>query len=200
MPRYYVRDNEKYMFKNVEIERKNLYHIMSEIGVSEAFLWRHADWIDESNKEEEKKKREFIQEKINIIESKGGKTNYYDMYEMYGRVHNLWSIIAGVQKLPESFIEKYSDKFRNCWRTLCERQNLSEDFMRRNLDKLDWWAVAHFQKYSENFYFEFFENINEKAKYQELIQTKEYLRPKNLTNKSLILLLKMNGYTENGEN
>lgn len=192
MPKYYIEDREKYMFRDVESQRENLYYILSEIGVSEDFLWRHADWIDEATKAEQQKRRKLIQEKINQIESKGGKTNYSDMYEMYGRVSNLWSIIAQTQNLPESFIEKHHDKFKNYWRSICENQKLSDDFMRRNSEKLNWWAVAHFQKYSEDFYFEFFDEINGAVRYKDLLN-KEHLRPERLKHDGLILLLKIRG-------
>jgi len=192
MPKYYIEDREKYMFRDVESQRENLYYILTEIGVNEDFLWRHAAWIDEASKMEERKRRKLIQEKINQIESKGGKTNYFDMYEMYGRVNNLWSMIAQTQNLPESFIEKHYDKFKNYWRSICEYQKLSEDFMRRNSEKLDWWAVAHFQKYSEDFYFEFFDEINGSVRYKDLLN-KEHLRPERLKNEGLILLLKIRG-------
>jgi hypothetical protein len=180
-----------------EVRKKNLYYILSEIKVDEEFLWKHADWIDESTEMEKSRKRRFIQEKINSIESRGGKTNYYDMQEMYGRVSNLWSMITQSQKLPEAFMEKYLEKFStNDWRSICQFQKLSEEFMRKYLEKIDWYTVSIYQKFSEEFYFDFYEKISKHSNYSDLINsyTHENLWPNNLKHQGLILLLKMHGH------
>jgi hypothetical protein len=189
----WYNDRKNYMFQSEESQRRNLYYILTEINVKEEFIIKHADWIDEATKMEKERKRNYIQKKIDDIEAKGGKTNYYDMYEMYGRVSDLWTIIIETQRLSESFIEKYMDKFKNGWSSICKYQKLSEDFMRKHSEKLNWWSVAHFQNYSQEFYFEFFDNISSKAEYKELITTKEHLRPERLTHEGLILLLKIRG-------
>lgn len=198
MPKYRIEEREERLFRTEESQRKNLYYILTEIGVKPEFLWKHAAHFDDATEMERRERREQIQEKINKIEAKGGKTNYQDMYEMYGKVWDLWSIIAQIQTLPEDFIEAYIDKFSNHWRTICERQKLSDDFMRRHADKMNWWAVAYFQDYSEEFLLEFFDEIYEaikhdRAKYDEL---DGFLRIKNPTNPQLILLLKMRGMME----
>jgi len=193
MPKYYLDEREEYMFRNHDSERKHLYYILSEIGVSHDFLWRHADWIDEATMMEKKKRREYIQSKINAIEARGGKTNYQDMEEMYGRAHDLWKVISSTQKLPEPFIEKYSEKLS--WDEISRHQKLSDDFMRKHQDKLNWWAITYSQDYSEEFLLEFFNEIinavgHDNPKYSE---SNGFLRIRELKNEQLILLLKMTG-------
>jgi hypothetical protein len=192
MPKYYIEKREEHMFRDEESQRKNLYYILNEIGVKEEFLWKHVDWIDEATKMEKKKKTEFIQEKINAIEAKGGKTNYYDMEEMYGRVHDLWKVISETQKLPEAFIEKYSEKLN--WHSICRNQKLSDDFMRKHKEKLNWWAVAYFQDYSEEFLLEFFTEIMEAVSFDNPKHDmfNGFLRIREVKDPKLILLLKMN--------
>jgi len=188
---------EEIMFRSIESERKNLYRILSNINVNEKFILKHLDWIDEATKMEKVKRRSFIQDKINSIEEKGGKTNYQDMYEMYGYVHDLWDIIIESQRLSESFIEKYIIKRnKDNWKIICEKQDLSEEFMRKYSNNLNWWAVAHFRKFSEEFYLDFYENISQYIKYEDIKMFQIHL--KNLKNESLKLLLAMReGY--NGE-
>jgi hypothetical protein len=198
MPRYRIEDRDKHMFRTEENQRKNLYYILTEIGVRPEFLWKHAQYFDDATEMERRKRRDQIQEKINTIEAKGGKTNYQDMYEMYGKVWDLWSIITQIQTLPEDFIEANIHRFSNEWRTICERQKLSDDFMRRHADKMNWWAVAYFQDYSEEFLLEFFDEIYEAVKHDRPRHTPNngFLRVKSPTNPQLILLLKMRGMME----
>jgi hypothetical protein len=186
MPKYYIEEKERYMFKTYESQKENLYYILSNIGVSEKFLWEHENNIEEASSIERKKHRKMIFDKMVEIEEKGGKANLHDLYEYYGDKPDLWKILPQTQKLPDEFIEKYADKFS--WRDICEMQLLSEDFMKRNADRLDWWAVANFRKFSEEFYLEFYEQISEHIKYEE-INKWSHPHLKNLKNESLKLLL-----------
>lgn len=185
----------EYLFRTNEIQRKNLYYILNEIGVSAEFLWKHAKHFDDATEMERRKRRDQIQEKINAIESKGGKTNYHDMYEMYGKVWDLWSMITQIQALPEDFIEANIHRFSNEWRSICERQKLSDDFMKRHADKMNWWAVAYFQDYSEEFLLEFFDEIYDAVKHDRPRhdELNGFLRIRKPSNPQLILLLKMRG-------
>jgi hypothetical protein len=195
MPRYQIRENENYMFKNADSERKNLYYILTEIAVSESFLERHAEYFDDATRTEQTRIRRFLQEKINSIESKGGKTNRFDMEEMYGRAPSLWIMIIQTQNLSEAFIEKHIERFENRWSDICRYQKLSDDFMRKHVDKLSWWNVAYFQDYSEEFLLEFFDRIYEAVNHDkpEYTPVNGFLRIREPKNQELILLLKMRG-------
>jgi hypothetical protein len=195
MPRYYRKDEDDYLFRNADSERRNLYHIITEIGVSQDFLDRHAEYFDAATDQERLRKREYIQKKIDKIEESGGKTNYRDMYEMYGSVPSLWDMVIQTQKLSEDFIERHIDRFKNKWADICRFQNLSDDFMRRHADKLSWWNVACFQDYSEDFLVEFFDQIygaveHDKPKYHP---QGGFLRIRKPSDQRLIVLLKMRG-------
>jgi hypothetical protein len=195
MPRYYTKDSEEFMFRNIDSERRNLYYILTEIAVSQEFLERHAEYFDAATEQERLKKREYIQSKIDKIEASGGKTNYHDMYEMYGRVHSLWEMIVQSQRLSEDFIERHIDRFKNRWSDICRYQRLSDDFMRRHADKMEWWNVAYSQDYSEDFLVEFFDQIygaveHDGPKYDP---HNGFLRIQKPSDHRLIVLLKMRG-------
>jgi hypothetical protein len=113
---------------------------------------------------------------------------------MYGRVSDLWSLIIETQNLSESFIEKHIDRFKNEWSSICRRQRLSEKFMRKHSDKIVWWAVAHFQDYSEEFLLEFFNEIYDAVKHEKPFYTQYngFLRIREIKNPELELLLKIN--------
>jgi hypothetical protein len=195
MPRYYRKDEEEYMFESVDSERKNLYHIITEIGVSQDFLDRHASYFDDATTAERLRKRQYIQEKINRIEERGGKTNYQDMYEMYGRVPSLWDMVVQTQKLSEDFIERHMEKLGRRWQDICRYQRLSDDFMRRHSDNLSWWNVAYFQDYSEEFLLEFFDQIYDAIKHDrpKYDPHNGFLRIRKPSDERLIVLLKMRG-------
>lgn len=196
MPRYYRKDEDDYLFRSVDSERKNLYHIITEIGVSQDFLDRHAPYFDDATTAERLRMREYIQEKINEIESRGGKTNYQDMHEMYGRVPSLWDMVIQTQKLSEGFIERHIDKFGgNRWSNICRYQKLSDNFMRKHSDKMSWWNVAYFQDYSEDFLIEFFDQIYDAVKHDKpsYDPNNGFLRVRNPSDHRLIVLLKMRG-------
>jgi hypothetical protein len=182
----------RHMFSSDKTEREHLYKILSSLSVNSNFLEKHADYFDEATKNEKILRGKIIQEKINEIESKGGKTNYQDMHEMYGIVESLWSKISGFQKLTESFIEKYSDKLN--WDSLVRYQSLSDGFMRKHSDKLNWWAVAYFQKYSEEFLIEFFDEIIGATQSNvNRYKNGSFLSIEKVSDPRLELLLKMKG-------
>jgi len=60
--------------------------------------------------------------------------------------------------LSENFIRKFQDKLD--WNSISEFQNLSENFIREFQDKLDWNSISEFQKLSENFIREFQNKVN----------------------------------------
>jgi hypothetical protein len=193
MPKYYIEEKEEYMFKDHNSEKEHLYYIISEIGVSEDFIIRHVEEIDEASKKEKDYRRSLAMKKANEMEKRGQKSNIHDLYEYYNCFNvNLWALMCQNQKLSEAFIEKYVDKLG--WTDITRYQKLSEDFMRKHADYLEWWSVAAFQKFSEKFYLEFFDKIQSKIKYSEMITTREEFRQENLKNPDFIVFLKLNGY------
>jgi hypothetical protein len=182
----------RHMFSSDETVREHLYKILNSLSVNSVFLEKHADYFDKATENERKLRRKIIQTKINEIESKGGKTNYQDMYEMSGIVESLWITVSQNQKLTESFIEKYSDKLN--WDSLVRYQSLSDGLMRKHSDKLNWWTVAYFQKYSEEFLIEFFDEIigatqSDANRYKN----GSFLSIEKVSDPRLELLLKMKG-------
>jgi hypothetical protein len=60
-----------------------------------------------------------------------------------------WWYISYLQKLSESFIEKYKDKVD--WSRVSLYQKLSEDFIEKYEDKVDWYCIFKYQKLSPEF-------------------------------------------------
>jgi hypothetical protein len=69
-----------------------------------------------------------------------------------------WYCISKEQKLSEDFIKKNQDKVE--WDYISENQKLSEDFIKKNQDKVDWDYISICQKLSENFIREFQNKVN----------------------------------------
>lgn len=63
--------------------------------------------------------------------------------------YSYWWAISIVGKLSEEFIRKFSDKVD--WRAITTYQTLSEDFIIEFSDKISWFRVGNYQKLSENF-------------------------------------------------
>ncbi len=53
------------------------------------------------------------------------------------------------QKLSEGFIEKHKDNVN--WKFISKNQALSEPFIEKNVDRVDWYYVSKYQKLSEIF-------------------------------------------------
>ena len=53
------------------------------------------------------------------------------------------------QKLSEEFIEKHKDKVN--WSYISIHQKLSESFIEKYIDKVDWWYILKYQTLSEEF-------------------------------------------------
>lgn len=70
-----------------------------------------------------------------------------------------WDKVSKTEGLSEIFIEKNKEKVN--WFYICIYQKLSEDFMRRNSEYLDWWwAISKFQTLSNSFKEEFKHKLN----------------------------------------
>jgi hypothetical protein len=81
--------------------------------------------------------------------------------------------ISKFQKLTPEFIDmcikKYPEKLD--WYYLCEFQDLPEDLMRKNIDKLNWGQVSWYQMMSKEFLEEYSEMLNEiKLKFNKKIK------------------------------
>src|SRR5574344_1723695 len=57
--------------------------------------------------------------------------------------------ISEYQKLSEEFIEKYNDKVN--WNNISQYQTLSESFIEKHYDKVDWNYISIYQTLSEPF-------------------------------------------------
>ena len=62
------------------------------------------------------------------------------------------------QKLSESFIRKFQDKLD--WSELSQNQILSEPFIREFQDKVDWYYISRYQELSEPFIREFQDKLS----------------------------------------
>ena len=79
----------------------------------------------------------------------------------YSSYHNLflfWNYISGYQKLSEAFIEKYADKVD--WYCISAYQQLSEDFINKYSDMVDWENISIYQKLSETFIEKYADKVN----------------------------------------
>ena len=65
----------------------------------------------------------------------------------------IWFVICDCQRLSESFMRKYRENLD--WERISERQILSENFIREFSDELDWSLIFEHQKLSESFILEF---------------------------------------------
>lgn len=66
--------------------------------------------------------------------------------------------ICEKQTLSEDFIREFKDQVS--WNWICEKQNLSEDFIREFRDKVNWICISQFQKLSPEFFIEFKDKVN----------------------------------------
>lgn len=69
-----------------------------------------------------------------------------------------WKILPERQVLSENFIAKYADKID--WHVVSFYQVLSEDFIDRNYDKVDWNSISSGQDLSEKFIEKHIDRVN----------------------------------------
>lgn len=62
-----------------------------------------------------------------------------------------WLLMTIHQRLSESFIEEFQDKFILYWRRICLHQKLSESFIEKFQDMIYWDIVTRTQELSEDF-------------------------------------------------
>jgi len=88
-----------------------------------------------------------VTNKIKIIEE------IHDIEKFFGdNINNFkidWDCISEFQKLSEEFIKKYIDKFR--WSYISAYQTLSEEFIEKHCDKVNWNNISAYQTLSESF-------------------------------------------------
>lgn len=77
------------------------------------------------------------------------------------------------QNLSETFIEKFKDKID--WYGVCNNQKLSEDFIRKYQDKVDWETISYRQKLSEEFIEEFSHKLDWQCISEEQNLSKEFI-------------------------
>jgi len=75
------------------------------------------------------------------------------------------------QKLSEEFIEKFQDKVN--WNLISACQKLSEKFIKKFQDNVDWVRISKYQKLSEEFIEKFQDKVNWAliSKYQKLSES-----------------------------
>ena len=72
------------------------------------------------------------------------------------------TFVCRYQKLSEEFMRKHADKLD--WNALSIYQTFSEEFAREYKDKVFWVAMAENQQFGENFKREFAEDLDWKSK------------------------------------
>ena len=79
-----------------------------------------------------------------------------------------WLVLLKEGSLSESFIEKFQDEVD--WESVSIYQQLSEDFIKKFKDKVNWEGISYFQKLSEEFIIKFQDRIDWKliSRYQKL--------------------------------
>lgn len=68
-----------------------------------------------------------------------------------------WYYLWDEQKVSEQFIERHLDKVN--WDRICITSDLSEDFIRRHIDKVDWESICCAQNLSESFLREYWDQV-----------------------------------------
>lgn len=85
----------------------------------------------------------------------------FDVLEKYVHylTHDHWKYyVSKLHCLPDSFINKYSDKLY--WRAISLYKRFNEDMMDRHFDKLDIDIISMKQKFSEEFLFKYGDRLN----------------------------------------
>ena len=97
-----------------------------------------------------------------------------------------WYYISQCQKLSEKFIEKYQDKIN--WNLISKNQNvkLSESLIEKYQDKINWNNISEYQLLSENFIKKYQDKIN----FSLLLKNKKIL--KNIIKEEIVKINKIN--------
>ena len=78
--------------------------------------------------------------------------------EILGTNYEFWNLLSCHEDLTEDFIRKFADKVD--WYCISEYQHLSEDFIREFADKVNWCPISIYQHLSEEFIREFADRVN----------------------------------------
>ena len=71
---------------------------------------------------------------------------------------SVWENMCGNECLTEAFIRKYKDYVN--WLVISYYQTLSEEFIREFKDKVNWWGISKHQTLSEDFIREFQDKVD----------------------------------------
>jgi hypothetical protein len=82
-----------------------------------------------------------------------------------------WKILSKMP-LSEKFIEKYVNKVN--WYNISWAQKLSEKFIEKHLNEVDWYCISAFQKLSEAFIEKYSFRVNWKCIGEKQILSKEF--------------------------
>lgn len=145
-------------------EKLNWEYITSSQELSEDFVIEFSDkiyWYDYSaNKKLSKRILEKCTKKISW--SSFFRYNVADEYifSKYQKevLKNMW-YVCEYQKLPESFMRKYSEELH--WSDICRHQILSEEFMHDFRDNLHWDVIAECQPLSKSFILAYADKLKE---------------------------------------
>ena len=88
-----------------------------------------------------------VTNKIKIIEEIPNIEKFFD--ENLDNFNVNWLNLCTNQKLSEEFIEKHSDKLD--WSWILIKQKLSEEFIEKHIDKVVWYLISQYQTLSEEF-------------------------------------------------
>ncbi|KAF2900371.1 hypothetical protein ILUMI_05815 [Ignelater luminosus] len=94
----------------------------------------------------------------NVMKLYSLELNFRNVTKCINSPPNIWGIISEVVELSEDFIRKFKDDLN--WRCILTYQKLSEEFLREFKDIVDWKLVSNYQELSESFMREFKESIN----------------------------------------
>ena len=106
---------------------------------------------------------EELKAEMNRVETYIRKVNFSPKFKITSKKHNIyvWGDISRCENLSEAFIEKFKDELQ--WGTLFIYQRLSEKLLRKNLFRLreyNWEAIGSWQNLSEDFIREFKDKLN----------------------------------------
>ncbi|ALN97805.1 tryptophan repeat gene family protein [Bacillus phage vB_BpuM-BpSp] len=76
--------------------------------------------------------------------------------EKFNKSH--WILISGGQDLSEKFIEKYKDKIE--WTRFSQFSILDESIIEKYCDLVDWWCISTYQNLSEEFIKKYFNKLD----------------------------------------
>ena len=97
-----------------------------------------------------------VTNKIKIVEEIKDVEKFFD--ENINKYKFDWDIFLKLQKLSESFIEKYIDNVN--WRHISIYQKLSEDFIEKHCDEVNWNCISRYQTLSEEFIEKYIDKVD----------------------------------------